>query len=78
MYRTLAVLFVCLGLFSILFFHDFLYGSSQVVLGVALATDEVLLKQAVAKKWRILFKISVGIMFGIVFLSLFVPLFFRK
>ena len=41
-----AIVFICLGVVSILCFHDFLWGSSQVLLGVVLATDEVLVKKS--------------------------------
>ena len=69
-----AIVLICLGVVSILCFHDFLWGSSKVLLGVVLATDEVLVKKAVPKKWRLLFKISTTI----IYLALVAPLFFRK
>jgi len=68
---VIAIFWVCFGLFSILADHRFLMGTGQIVIGAATATNEILAKKAVSKKWRTLFKISAAIIGLAIGLGLF-------
>jgi len=46
-------------------------GTGQIVIGAATATNEILAKKAVSKKWRTLFKISAAIIGLAIGLGLF-------
>ena len=65
--RVLALLWVGMGLFTIIAHHDLLSGSGQVGIGMATAINEILVKKAVPKKWRIGFKISAFVVLLVVF-----------
>ena len=56
----LAIAWVAVGLFTILAHHNFLSGSGEIGIGVALAINEILEKKAVSRNRRIAVKASEG------------------
>jgi hypothetical protein len=65
---SVAILWVAIGLFTILTHHGFLSGSGQIGIGIAFAANEIMSKKAAPRSWRIVFKISAALVLLTIFL----------
>jgi hypothetical protein len=63
-----------MALFTIVVDHRLFWGTGQIAIGLIPATNEILAKKSIPKKWRILFKISAAA----IFLAIGVGLFYEK